>query len=123
MLMIRKEQTEAFREYMLKKFENLQVTHLNKYYPEDFQALGEEDVREAIRYGIKQANTYNILIENDVSRYINLMFSFGRNFDTDLDSGWAAEILNDESSLSGSVKMDRLYDEAEKHLPQSNGIA
>jgi hypothetical protein len=122
MLIIRRDQMEIFREHMLKQFENLQLAHLNKYYAEECQALGEEGVREAIRYGIEQANRHDVLIEYDVSRYINLMFNFGRDFDTDPAFPWAAEILKDEGTLSGSAKMDRLYDEAEKHLSQALGI-
>lgn len=122
MLMIRNDQMKAFREYMLKQFEDLQVTHLNKHFPEDCQALGEPGVREAIRYGIERAKSYDILIEYDVSRYINLMFGFGRDFDMDTTLGWVSTVLKDEGMLSGSVKMDRLYAEAKKHLSQATGI-
>jgi len=110
---------EALRSYMVKQFEGLMVTHLNKYYPKECETLGETDLRKTIQYGIERARSYNIDNELDVSRYINLMFTFGRDFDKDMNLPWASNILMKDDLLSPH-KMDLLYDEAEKHVPDSN---
>ena len=116
MLIIRKEQMRIFREYMVGLFEDRMVSHLKKYFSDEFSLLGEEKVRNTIRYGIDRAKTYGIEIEYDVSRYINMMFTFGRDFDKNRDLLWAAEILRNKDQL-GTQKMTMLYREADKHLP------
>ncbi len=122
MLMIRKEQMDAFGRYMLRQFENLQLAHLNQHYPKECRALGEKVVRNTIRYGIKKSKTYDVRIEFDVSRYINMMFSFGRNYDADPALPWASAIFNDESSPSGTAKMNQLYEEAKKYPDLAVGL-
>ena len=117
MLRIREEQMAVFRKYMLKQFENRMVDHLYKYFPEECEALGEEEVREAIRYGIDQADSYGIIIEDHVSKYINLMFLFGRDFDKALV--WAKEILTDEEIRQPPERVRLLYKEAEQHLSEA----
>jgi hypothetical protein len=122
MLRIRKEQMDAFKEYMLKQFEDKMVIHLNKYFAGPCGELGEEGVREAIHHGVNQAETYGIVVEYDVSRYINLMFTFGRDFDKDPTLSWAASILNDQNLLGRRQKMDALYAEAGRHLAAAAGV-
>ncbi len=117
MLVIRKEQMDVLDQYMLNTFENLLVDHLNRYFPEKCGELGEEGLRETIRYGIKRAEDYGIVIEHQVSLYINLMFMFNRDFDQDPALPWASEILLDPSLKGTSAKMETLYREAERHLP------
>jgi len=115
MLVIRDEQMCALKAHMSEQFENRMVRHVREFFPEDFNALGEDKVRMEIRYGIDRANSYEITLEYDVCGYINLMFALGRDYDVDPSLRWAAQILNN-AKLSGSSKLDRLYEEAEKHL-------
>jgi len=117
MLLIRNEQMEVLKSCNLRQFEDLMVDHLNRYYPQKCKTLGDKVVRETIQYGIEKANTYTIHIEYDVSRYINLVFTFGRDFDTDENLPWASDILNDEDSIS-THKMDLLYRESGKHISE-----
>ncbi len=116
MLMIRADQMEVLDQYMLKKYEDLVLANLKNGYPEEYNALGEDGVRDKIHYGIERARRYDIEIEADVSRYIDLMFRFGWDFDTDRNLPWAASILQDESLEAGFVKLDLLDAEARKHL-------
>jgi len=121
MLVIREKQMRAFRAYMTNRFEDRMVLHVKEYFPKEFGALGEDAVRETIRHGIDRAWAYEIAVEHDVSRYINLMFTYGKDFDLNPALSWAAAILND-TKLSGPSRMDRLYEEAEKHLSRGAGI-
>jgi len=115
MLIIRDDQKEVLGNYMLKKFENALVDHLNQYFPEKCRALGETGVLENIRLGIERAKSYGIVIEYQVSLYINLMFTLGRNFDSDPDLPWAIETLKDPSLDGTSEKIETLCQLAEKH--------
>lgn len=119
MLVISGEQMEVFKGYMAKRFENQMIRHVKQYFPDDCKLLGQEKVREVIEYGLNRAETYDMSLEYDVSRYINLMFTFGRDYDVDI--AWAAGILG-AKKLSGPEKMDDLYEEAERHIHEAVSI-
>ena len=122
MIVIRNEQMDALGQIGLKVFEDRVVVRLNKLFPEECEALGETIVREIIRYGIRQAKRYDIVIESDVCLYIDLMFVFGVNFDKDRQLTWVPEILNDAKLESASIKMNRLYDAGLEHQNAGTGI-
>ncbi|MGA2987545.1 MAG: hypothetical protein ABSG32_27460 [Terriglobia bacterium] len=114
MLTLRSAQVEAFDAAAVKDFEELMVPHLKKFFPEFFEAAGEPKVREFIRYGVKRSGSYQITAKRDVSRYIDLMVSLGRDFDQDPDLSWAGEILR--TCNSADTKITVLLKNAEKHL-------
>lgn len=118
MLVIHDEQIDALSQYTRRRFEDRMITHLKRYFHDACETLGENRLREAIRYGIMKTESYTLHIENDVSRYLNLMFTFGRDFDTDPDLRWAAQILKNEDLIS-THKMDVLYEEAARHMTAS----
>lgn len=121
MLVIRREQLEAFRRYMSGQFEDRMVAHLKRYFPDRCAPLSDEEVRESIRYGVERADAYEICIEQDVSRYINLMYILGRDFDRDPDLPWAQAILSGRAlKRLKTVKMDVLYEEAERYLARAH---
>jgi hypothetical protein len=58
-------------------------------------------------------------MERDISRYLNLMFLFGVDFDVDPAHPWVADIINNETRYGGAAqRMAALYEEAAKHLPR-----
>lgn len=113
--MIRKEQMAAFKQYMRRQFEEKMVGHLHTYYAEACHQLGEVKIRGMIRHGIARAKLYGITAETDVSRYINMMFVFGPEFDTDKKYTAFRQILDETGYQSGGEKMDALYEAANKH--------
>jgi hypothetical protein len=51
------------------------------------------------------------------------MFAFGRDFDSDHQFPWAAQILNDESLKNRpSEKIDKLYEAASTNFQKAIGI-
>jgi len=113
---------KIFNNYMLSHFEKSMVVHLYNVFPNDCNALGETEVRNIVHYGIERARFYGIVIEQDVSKFINLMFLFGRDFDTDPAFPWAAKILNEDYTGKGLKKIDVLYDKASRRFQDSTGI-
>lgn len=97
-------------------FENRMIAHLFRCFPSECETLGQNRVRDRVRSGIENARRYGVTLERDVCKYIDLMFTFGANFDTEPGSFWAADILNDDSLTNPSVKMDRLFAEAKRHV-------
>lgn len=121
MLVIRSEQMDMLQAHMTKQFVNRMVQHVKEFFPEEFTSLGEDTVRETIEYAIDRAQSYDITVEYDVSRYINLMFTFGRDYDIDPALPWAKEVLIN-TKVSGFSKVDRLYEKADKYIHQTSGI-
>lgn len=118
MLYIRPEQMQQAAQAAYKDFEDRMVVHLQELYPEQYDALGEEEVREEIKYGSRRAEVYGFEAETEVCRYIALMFSLGSDFDADPDFEDLHEVLQDETLEDPEERMDQLYDVALKTLEQ-----
>lgn len=123
MLTIRDEQVRAMRGTVQRQFEDRMVTHLGEFFSDQCEALGEAGVRDAIRYGLQQAEAHGFGREKDVVRYLNLMFTFGREFDTEPACGWSAEFLNGGSPSTGADRMERLYTRALMEQHAGHGYA
>jgi hypothetical protein len=93
MFTLRQHHTEAFNKDIRRRFEERMYAHVNQFFPAKCQALGEPAVRQWISHGIERAQSYGIVAERDVSKYIDIMFVFGRDFDADPRHPWAAPIL------------------------------
>jgi len=114
MLAIRPDQMRNFSEAALKQFEDMMVVHLNKFFPQRTKAAGEPTVRKFIRYGVQRAASYNIKAKRAVSRYIDLMMSFGADFDKSKRLPWAGEILRTRNSPE--VRISTLLRNADRYL-------
>jgi hypothetical protein len=117
-------QAEKLSEAAVIDFENRMVVHLGRHFSEQCEALGEHGVREAIRFGIARSSHYGIVNERDVCKYIDLMFAFGREFDTDEDLPWASRILKDKDPRyhGGTLKIERLYETALTQVHNAAGV-
>lgn len=119
---IRNEQMNVFSEAAVQDFEGRMAKHVKQCFPEQCEAFGDAETREAIREGIVMASDYGITLEPDVCRYISLMFAFGRRFDRDRQLPWAARILNDASTTDASTRVARLYEAAIAHARSVAGV-
>lgn len=106
---IRQEQTEAFRQHHLQKFEDEMVEHSKKFAPQLCKAAGEKGVRQVIRLGMDNARTYGLTNRGPVRFYIELMFAFGSYFDTDPQYPWAKNVLKDPQQADQKIIADRLW--------------
>lgn len=121
-LIIRSAQMAAFREDSTRQFEDKMVAHLHRGYNSECETLGEEEVREVIRLGIKRAGQYGIKSEKGAGEYVFLMFDFGRYFDKDKAYPWAAQILNDPGISDPAARISRLRNTADGHKSEAGGI-
>jgi hypothetical protein len=112
MLVIRKSQLDALSIAHRTSFDNRMLAHLKKFFPAQYDGLGEERAIEAVHYGIARAATYGITSERDVCKYVDLMFALGRDFDTDPRFDWAQPILTDPNLPDPSARIELLYDAA-----------
>ena len=77
MLTIRQAQLAVFSQLEVQKFEDWTLAHLQKFFPRQCATLGERQVRESIRHGVRRAAHYGITAKRDVCKYIDLMIVFG----------------------------------------------
>ena len=111
MLVIRDQQMQAFAQNAKKQFEAETVPHISRFAPRQFEILGEKTIGQIVSLGIERAEKYGFTNRGPVRFYIELMFMFGSDFDTDPQYPWAAELLggsdagrSDDSSRSSFTK-------------------
>jgi len=109
MLNIRPGQMEAFEQAALRRFENDMVAHLRKFAPRHCEILDEEALRKIIRLGIERARKHGFTNVGPVRFFLEMMFLFGSDFDTDPQLPWAAEVLTDKAIKDQALRADRLY--------------
>jgi hypothetical protein len=107
MLKIRPEQMQAFQEAASHQFEEDIIGYLLEYWSRKCEQLGPVRLRESIRHGLRRAQAYGLTSQQDILRYINLMFLLGHDFDRDPRFFWAHSILNDPN-LGATEKLDGL---------------
>ena len=83
MLKIRPTQMIVFEKASLRRFEDEMVVHSKEFTPRLYEVLGEEQLRVALRQAMKRADTYGFTNRGPIRLYIELMFLYGSDFDTD----------------------------------------
>jgi hypothetical protein len=109
MMVIQHAQMAAFKEASLNKFEGEMVAHLKKYFPSHFNMIGENGIRNAVKYGYKNAKNYGFTSKRNVCQYLNTMILLGSNFDTDPQYPWVKDILA-EAGKGANACSDQLMD-------------
>lgn len=112
MLTIRREQMELLGKEMERRFIERTVAHARRYFPARCRELGEKGTRETVVYGLERAKAHGFSAEADVSRYIDVMFAYGRDFDRDPGLPWARRILEDRAMSDPEQRINALCDEA-----------
>ena len=114
MLVIRKEQMEAMEEYMLRSLKKRMVSHLRANYPEETAEMSDDELDLLVKSGIDKAESYDIIEDDDVRRFLEFMVINGENFDK--EDPEAEDILTDDE-MDSDEKMDELdyyYSESEE---------
>ena len=106
-LVIRQEQMDSLQAEMVSEFEGRMVVYLPQTFPDQLGATSESDLRSMIRKGIEKAESYGVVLEMDVQRYLESLVVLGSDFDEGPEHEWAGKIL-DDASLSGTQKMDSI---------------
>jgi len=92
--------------------------HLRKFFPEQCDALGEVKTGQLIEFGITRAREHGFEAERDVCKYIDLMFTFGREFDRNPGLPWAQQILRNRAPADPDRRMRWLHATAIEALRQ-----
>ncbi len=121
MLVIRNDQIKTLEEFALNDFENELVEHCKKFAPKHSEVIEESGVREVVRLGIKRAENYGLTNRGPVRFYVEMMFMFGSDFDTDFQMPWAGGVLNNEAIADQTQRADILHDKMLEYLEQVSG--
>jgi hypothetical protein len=116
---LRKEQMEAFSAAAMAEFEDRLFKRETKLFAEDCKKLGDERVRLEIRGGIERAATYGLTTELAICRFVDVMFAFGRDFDTNKKLPWAREILTDPAIESQLARAEKLFNSAKDNYSRA----
>ena len=108
MLTIRKTQIEALEHVVSEHFVDQMIAHLRRYFPVDYERLGEPSARVAIREGLKHAARYGFRSRGDLCRYIDLTLALGGRFDQDPLLPWAGEILAEVAESGPDQRVQQL---------------
>ncbi len=119
---LRNEQIQLFEDIALEEFITKLLAHLREFFPEPCDSLGEIELRQVCRYGARTGKRYGLESEQDLCKYLNLMFVFGWDFDTNPTFPWAQRILNDPDVSGPTLRINRLYLEAQQHAHEGEGL-
>lgn len=121
MIQLRAEQLQAFSADARRRFEDCMVAHLNKLFPGQCGPQRERRTRLAIAYGIERAANHGLTTERDVCIFIELMYTFGQDFDADMKLPWAARILRDPQ-CHPSLRIERAWEVSRMWLHEARGL-
>jgi hypothetical protein len=87
------------------RVETAMTKHARETFPEKTQQASNLQLSGAIRFVVEQGNTYGIVLQEDIRRFMELFFSHGPDF---LGETRFAPLLNtlQRDDLSGTAKMN-----------------
>jgi hypothetical protein len=109
MLTIRKEQMAVFNEAVVRKFEDEMAEHCHAFAPQLCEEAGCANVATAVRKGLKNAERYGFSMRGPLRFYIEMMLTFGSDFDTDPQLPWVAEELGSSEIKHELLRADRVF--------------
>ncbi len=121
MLVMRDQQMQAFVQNAKRRFEAETVRHISRFAPTQFEILGEKTIRQIVSLGIERAEKYGFTNRGPVRFYIELMFMFGSDFDTDPQYAWAAEVLCGSDPAGQMTRADQLHQRAMRYIEMVAG--
>ncbi len=99
MLKLRAEQLEAMRQAVVRRFHARVADHLRARFPAPCERLGDGLGRE-IEDGIERARMYGYVSEKQGVRFLELCFTYGRDFDTRVPA--AIDLILEIDTLRGT---------------------
>jgi len=109
MLVIRREQMEAFAAARWRGFASLAAMHCRARHPEECAELDDQSLQSVVDSALRRARSHGFDQAQDLIRYLDMYFIMGPGADQE---PWVAAILS-QSKYSPSTRMDLLFRTAE----------
>ena len=98
---------------MAASFETWMVDHAQKFFSAECAELGPEGTLAFIREMVQQARRHGLVGGPELCSYIDLAFTFGRDFET---HDWATELVSEAAGRWSEFTMDALFEAAIEEL-------
>jgi hypothetical protein len=121
MLVIRNGQMQRMEAGALQSFEDELVQQMTTFAPRHSAVIGAGGVRQVVQLGMERAAAYGLTNRGPSRFYVEMMFMFGSDFDTDLQLPWARGVLTNEAITDQMRRADTLHDELLAYLDQVYG--
>lgn len=122
LLSIRPEQIAAL-DHGAPTFRAAMRGHLRSCFREECGALDDDALDELVDHGVAKGARYGVLARRDVCLLIDLMCTFGRDFDLDPALPWAGRILGGCRSRGPTLQLQRLARHAARRLHEAHGLS
>lgn len=122
LLCVRAEQMKVFQTKALCDFEDeLSDYFKKKAVSRQWAVSSDEAIRETVRNGINRAQKYGFTKRGPVRFFVELMLTFGSEFDTDPLLPWAEGVLNNESIKDQVERAGILREAMREYLAEMPG--
>lgn len=116
MLIIRNEQLETFSSEPTEQFVTEMTGFIRGHFREEVASLGDSELRAHVSGGLAKAREYGLTTQRDGSRFLNLLATYGWDFDEKAENAWMKDCLEDQGVQDPSMRLDRLIKQCIHHL-------
>ena len=110
MLVIRKEQIEILEAAASGNFEASLVEHIKKVARRHTDVIGDAGTRAIVKSGLERAKSYGMTKRGPARFFVEMIFLFGSEFDTDPLLPWASGVLTNPSISDQMERADILHE-------------
>jgi hypothetical protein len=107
-LIIRDQQLKALNAARLEDFKQRIVQYLGSAHAARIHETGAAPTREFVEQAFRKSQDFQIFVESDVARFIEVSFLRGLDFEKTEAMSWSAPLLADHA-LDGNDKMSRIW--------------
>ena len=116
MLTIRNEQMDVLADA---SFEPWLLDHARCFFAAECAELGPDGTLTFVREMVQRARRYGLRGGPEISSYLDLAFTFGRDFESD---AWAAALVAEADGHWSEFTIDALYEAAMEELDPQAGL-
>lgn len=120
-MIIRNAQFKVFEESAVNNYILELAEHCRDYSPRLCKTLNDEQLHDAIRYGMARAEEHGFTKRGPVRFYIDMMIVLGSSFDTDPQYPWTSEILSKKDELTEMERAEALHEKIVIYLQEVDG--
>ncbi len=121
MVKLRKAQMDAFQAAAHSRFELEMLEHAKRFAPKHGEVIKDEGTLAVVRLGIERSKKYKFDNRGPIRTFIEMMFMFGSDFDTDPQYAWAQEILTDDAIGGQMTRAQKLFAKVSEYLTEVAG--
>ncbi len=114
---LRQPHWEALRGLVRQSFVEHSLRIIARCWPHTYRSRGAADLRRFVQRGIAQAQGYGVTGRRSVLHFLNLMLTFGEDFDR---LPWAVDLL-ERTDLRATTRMELVLERAYRRMEAEHG--